>query len=130
MECFNRTGKLKRVHQCHGAIELILGCGIARSGEVHAAQLLRRGGVICLGETHRRPQERQNDNEQDDESSHRGSFQPQYANDSLADDSPVTEIAGAILELVILEVGFRLRSDNSDRRLLGGKGSQAGSLNR
>ena len=86
--------------------------------------------MICLGETHRRPQERQNDNEQDDESSHRGSFQPQCANDNLADDSPVTEIAGAILELVILEVGFRLRSDNSDRRLLGGKGSQAGSLNR
>lgn len=57
-------------------------------------------------------------------------FSARYADDSLADDSPVSEIAGAILELVILEVGFRLRSDNSDRRLLEGKGSQAGSLNR
>src|ERR1035441_6905364 len=33
MECFNRAGKLKRVHQCHGTIELILGCGVvARIG--------------------------------------------------------------------------------------------------
>ena len=56
-------------------------------------------------------------------------FCARYADDCLADDSPVTEIAGAILEQVILEVGFRLRSD-SDRRLLGGKVSQAESLNR
>src|ERR1035438_3970291 len=58
-------------------------------------------------------------------------FSERYSDDSLADDSPVTEITVAQhWNWSFSRLYFRLRSDNSGLRLFGGRGSQAGSLKR
>jgi hypothetical protein len=69
------------VHQGYGTIELRLSLAAARGAEGHAAELLRRGVIVSLGETERLHQESRPEKKKREASSHHGLLDRKYSAD-------------------------------------------------